>query len=259
MKLIYLIPVVACSLFLILTSRSWGQTVPDEMDLFLLIGQSNMAGRGAIESQDQLTNPHIFMLTKDLKWVLAKDPVHFDKPSMSGVGLCSQFARTLIKEDPKLNIGLIPCAMGGSKLDEWKPGSKLYDDAVSRTREAMKKGRLAGILWHQGESDSSHAHVEVYAPHFADMIKQLRNDLNATQIPLIVGELGRYKKEYNEFNAALPKIVASVPLCTMVTSEDLKDKGDHTHFDSASLRTYGERYAKEYLKVRSTQSSTVAK
>lgn len=48
---------------------------PAQMKLFLLIGQSNMAGRGKVEPQDQVENPHIFMLTKDLKWVPAKVPV----------------------------------------------------------------------------------------------------------------------------------------------------------------------------------------
>jgi len=36
------------------------------MRLFLLIGQSNMAGRGIVEPQDQITNASIFMLTQAL-------------------------------------------------------------------------------------------------------------------------------------------------------------------------------------------------
>ena len=34
------------------------------MQLFRLIGQSNMAGRGIVGPQDQVTNPRIFMLTR---------------------------------------------------------------------------------------------------------------------------------------------------------------------------------------------------
>lgn len=75
----------AC-LFVLFASKSvFGETAPDHMRLFLLIGQSNMAGRGKMEPQDEVTNPRIYMLTKDGKWVLAKDPVHFDKP-VAGVG-----------------------------------------------------------------------------------------------------------------------------------------------------------------------------
>jgi hypothetical protein len=123
------------------------------MKLFLLIGQSNMAGRGKVEQQDQVENPKIQMLTKDLKWVPARDPLHFDKP-IAGVGLGSQFARTVWQADTNATIGLIPCAVGGTTLDQWKPGGALYKAAVARTQEAQKHGQLAAILWHQGEGDS---------------------------------------------------------------------------------------------------------
>lgn len=118
---------------------------PAQMKLFLLIGQSNMAGRGKVEPQDQVVNPHIFMLTKDLKWVPAKDPLHFDKPGVAGVGPGSEFAREILKVDPNATIGLIPCAVGGTSLDQWKAGGPLYNSAVARTREAIKQGKLAGM------------------------------------------------------------------------------------------------------------------
>ena len=126
---------------------------PKDLRLFLLIGQSNMAGRGKVEPQDQVTDPRIWMLTKDLRWIPAKDPVHFDKPT-AGVGLCSEFARTLVRKNGKCAVGLIPCAVGGTPLDAWLPGGKensLYNTAVARTKEALKSGRLAGILWIKGE------------------------------------------------------------------------------------------------------------
>lgn len=222
----------------------------EKMDLFLLIGQSNMAGRGKVEPQDEVIHPRIFMLTKELAWVPAKDPVHFDKP-IAGVGLCSQFARTLAKADPNLTIGLIPCAMGGTSLDEWKAGGKLYQNALERTREAMKRGRLAGILWHQGEGDSASAKVATYGDRFAAMIGQLRKDLNAEDVPVVIGELGRFRDASAGLNAALPEVARRVPRCALATAEDLKDKGDHLHFGAPALRTFGERYAAAYLKLKS--------
>ena len=36
-----------------------------------------------------------------------------------------------------LLIGLIPCAFGGTSLDQWKPGSALYTNAVARARDAL--------------------------------------------------------------------------------------------------------------------------
>ena len=223
--------------------------VPDHMQLFLLIGQSNMAGRGKVEPRDEATHPRIFMFTKAQQWVPAKDPVHFDKP-IAGVGLGSEFAREIATADPKAVIGLIPCAMGGTSLDEWKTGGVLYSNAVARAREAMKSGTLAGILWHQGEADCSHGKVITYGDRFATMIGQLRKDLQAENVPVVMGELGRFRAASREFNAALPDISKHVPLCAYVTAEDLKDKGDQTHFNTPSLRIFGQRYAAAFLKLK---------
>ena len=221
------------------------QTLPDHMSLFLLIGQSNMSGRGTVGPSDQLTNPRIFMLTKDLAWKLARDPVHFDKRA-AGVGLCSEFARTLVKSDPNIVVGLIPCAVGATTLDQWKPGGELYANAVARAREAMKRGTLAGILWHQGESDSAHDKVVTYGDRFVSMIAQLRRDLGAEKVPLVIGELGRFRQSNAEFNAALPALAQRVPLCACVSSEGLTAGSDNLHFNTTSLYILGKRYATAY-------------
>jgi hypothetical protein len=215
------------------------------MSLFLLIGQSNMAGRGIVGPDDRATNSRIFMLTRDLSWTLARDPVHFDKP-IAGVGLCSEFARVVVKSDPKVVVGLIPCAVGGTSLDEWHPGGALYTNAVVRAREAMKRGTLAGILWHQGEADIAHDKVVTYGDRFASMIARLRADLGADKVPLVVGEIGRFRPENAEFNSNLPSVARRVPLCSLVTAEDLKDRGDRLHFDTPSLHILGQRYAAAY-------------
>ncbi len=227
------------------------EELADNMRLFLLIGQSNMAGRGTVEAQDQVTNPRIFSLDKDMKWVPAKDPVHFDKPS-AGVGLCSQFAREVLKKNPDATIGLIPCAFGGTRIDEWKPGSKLYDNAIARTKEAMKKGVLSGILWHQGESDTGKPElIKAYPEKFIAMIASLRKDLGVEKVPLVIGELSRQDDKYADFNANLSDIVPKVQPCALVKSDGLKLGKDNLHFDSPSLRAFGSRYAEAYLKISS--------
>ena len=62
-------------------------------EIVLLIGQSNMAGRGVVEEQDRQPIPRVFMLNKAMEWVPAVDPVHFDKPDIAGVGLARSFAK----------------------------------------------------------------------------------------------------------------------------------------------------------------------
>jgi hypothetical protein len=236
--------------FVFLSSPCFSETEPQDLQLFLLIGQSNMAGRGKIEPKDKVTHPQIYRLNQEGLWELAQDPLHFDKPS-AGVGLGSEFARQLVAADPQARIGLIPCAMGGSSLSEWKPGETLYQNAVDRTRLAMKNGTLAGILWHQGESDSGdEKKIASYAQRFGRMIGQLRKDLSAESVPVIVGELGYFRPTSAQFNAALPLLVKTVPHCALVTAEDLTDGGDQTHLDSASLHILGTRYAQAFLKLK---------
>jgi hypothetical protein len=223
------------------------EPAPAQMKLFLLIGQSNMSGRGKVEPQDQVVNPRIFMLTKDLQWVPAKDPLHFDKPS-AGVGLGSEFAREVLKANPDINIGLIPCAVGGTSLDQWKAGGALYSAAVTRSKEAMKQGKLAGILWHQGESDSGNPkNVATYADRLYVMIGQLRKDLQADMVPLVLGELIHEHKTNDAINAELAVAAKKIPLCALTPSEGLGNKA--LHFNAPDLRKFGQRYAAEYLKL----------
>lgn len=232
---------------LLATASAFAGPAPKPMKLFLLIGQSNMSGRGKVEAQDKVENPHILMLTKDLKWVPATDPLHFDKP-IAGVGLGSEFAREVLKADPDVTIGLIPCAVGGTSLDQWKTGGPLNNAAVTRTKEAMKEGTLAGILWHQGESDSGNPkNVATYADRLEVMMRRLRMDLNAEKVPVVLGELIHEHKTNDSINVELAKAAKKIPLCALTSSEGLGNKA--LHFNAADLRTFGKRYAAEYLKL----------
>ncbi len=224
---------------------AFAQDAPKNMKLFLLIGQSNMAGRGKIEEQDKVENPNIYMLTKELKWVVAKDPVHFDKGA-AGVGLCSEFAREIHKADPKSTIGLIPCAAGGTSLDQWQPGKPLYTTAVARAKEAMKQGTLTGILWHQGESDAKPELIATYPARFETMIKQLRTDLGAENVPVLIGEIIPGHGNHDAVNVALAETAKNTPTAALVSSADLGKK--QLHYDSADYRTLGKRYAEVFLK-----------
>ena len=226
------------------------QTPPTNLQLFLLMGQSNMAGRGDITEKDTITHPRIWMLTANNTWVLARDPVHYDR-SYAGVGLASQFARDLAAAEPNTNIGLIPTAVGGSVINEWAPGSTYYNNAIARTRIALTHGALAGILWHQGESDATSSGASTYLNKLANMIGQLRADLNAHHIPVVAGELGRFRTANESLNPTLFQIPDRVPRTGFATSEGLTDKGDALHFNTPSLYEFGHRYILQWAAVDS--------
>ncbi len=242
----------------LLTSFAQAQ---DKMDLYLLVGQSNMAGRGVVEAQDTTPHPRVLMLSKDGKWVPAVDPMHFDKPA-AGVGLGKTFGQIIADATPGVTIGLIPCAVGGSPIDTWKPGvfypatkSYPWDDMAKRAAIALKSGTLKGILWHQGESDSQPTLAPAYEAKLHDLIVRLRRELNAPDVPFIAGQMGKFdgvpwSPEAVIVDQVHQDLVKKVPHTAFVSAEGLKHKGDKIHFDSASFRELGKRYAEAYLAMR---------
>lgn len=219
-----------------------------DIQLFLLIGQSNMAGRGKVKRRDRRALPRVFSLSRELEWVPAVDPLHWDKPKIAGAGLGRSFAEVLTAQNGQAVIGLIPAAFGGSSLDQWAPGGELYGNAVTRTRAALQSGTLRGVLWHQGEADSNNEEkARSYAERWSRLASSLRQDL--APAPIVVGELGGFFQApfatlVNEQLAVLP---ARVPRTAFVPSGGLTDRGDHLHFNRASLRELGRRYAHGFL------------
>jgi len=229
----------------------------DKLQLFLLVGQSNMAGRGIVEPDDQKPHGRVLMFGKDDTWAPAVDPMHWDKPS-AGVGLGRTFGREIAKANPRIAVGLIPCAVGGSPIDAWQPGvfyaptkSHAWDDAIRRAKLALKDGTLKGILWHQGESDSKPELAAAYEAKLHDLIKRMRTELGAPDVPFIVGQMGQFPdapwtpemKIVDEAHRELPKKVKNT---VFVGSDALKHKGDKIHFDAASYREFGRRYAEAW-------------
>lgn len=229
--------------------------------LYLLIGQSNMAGRGEVGPVDREIHPRVFALNKVDEWVLAQEPLHFDKPAVAGVGPGLAFGKRIAEHRPAAPIGLIPCAAGGSPLRVWRTGqyweqtqSHPYDDALRRTRRAMEDGALEGVLWHQGESDSNPDDVPLYARGLLDLIQRLRADLTAPDVPFVVGTLADFfvnkRPEAELVNETLRALPQQMPRVVCVEAEDLEHLGDELHFDAESARKLGLRYAAAMLRLQ---------
>jgi hypothetical protein len=229
----------------------------DKMYLFLLVGQSNMAGRGVVAAEDLKPHGRVLVFDKNETWVPAIDPMHWDKPA-AGVGLGRTFGREIANANPRISVGLIPCAVGGSPIDAWQPGvfytptkSHPWDDAIRRAKAALKHGTLKGILWHQGESDCKPELAPAYEAKLHDLIKRLRAELAAPEVPFIIGQMGQFAdapwtpemKVVDQAHRDLPKKVSNT---VFVGADGLKHKGDKIHFDADSYREFGRRYAEAW-------------
>lgn len=225
-----------------------------KVHIYLLAGQSNMAGRGTVEAIDTAINPHIWMLNKDGQWVPAREPLAFDKPKVVGVGPGFAFANALQQSDPSVDIYLVPAAVGGSRIDLWQPGAYdsatqcyPYDDAIRRVKKAMPAGELKGIIWHQGESDCNPRLSSGYEAKLTTLIQRFRSDLGKPQLPFVAGEIAHFRTEANHdkqlVNQAIKNVVTVTPFCGYVETHGLQHRGDSLHFNSPSAREIGRRYA----------------
>ncbi len=228
---------------------------------FLMIGQSNMAGRGEFSDVPVIRNRLCYMLRMG-RWQTMREPVNPDRDIFeikyhSGTSLAASFANEYAIDRGEA-VGLIPCADGGTAINQWMPGKVLFDHAVMMTKLAMRSSKLSGILWHQGESDCKNDELLYsYKEKFKTMVAALRKELGAEDIPIIIGELSEnISDDWNvgdrpsKLNKIFHELASEVPFCRVASSEGLNLKADGIHFDAKSAREFGKRYYQEYCELK---------
>jgi hypothetical protein len=224
-----------------------------KLDLFLLAGQSNMAGRGKVEPQDQVVHPRIWVLNKDKQWAPAVDPLHWDRPERIGVGPAMSFARAVAEKNPGIHIGLIPTAVGSTSVDQWKKGGELYENAISRAKLAMQHGQIKAILWHQGEADGLPERLADYPAKLRQLVLDFRTDLASPDLPFVMGQIGEFYTAVHPDAGRMNQILMAFPRtirnAACASSAGLTQMGDNTHFDAAGARELGKRYAELYFQL----------
>jgi len=223
-----------------------------------MVGQSNMAGRGYLKDVPQIYDEQIKMLVNG-RWQTMTEPINYDRPT-AGIGLAASFAGAWRLANESDQIGLIPCADGGSSLDDWAVDGVLFEHAVFQARLAQRTSKLSGILWHQGENDSFAGRSAVYYDKLSVIVAALRAELGVSDIPFIAGGIGdflsggrygAYFTEYNEVNQALQKYANEMANAFFVTATGLGANADGLHFDAVSQRKFGIRYFESFSKKNS--------
>ena len=208
-----------------------------------------MAGRGFLHEVQPIRDARIKVL-RNGRWQTMWEPIHFDRP-FAGIGLGASFAKRWLEDHPGEEIGLIPCADGGSCVEEWLPGSELFDHAVLQAQLARRSSMLDGILWHQGENDCTQELIDAYPEKFRLFLDGLREALGARDIPFLIGGLGDYLVDcdlYNDFtktplmNETLFSLADACENCLFVSARGLTGNPDLLHLNAASQRKFGLRY-----------------
>jgi sialate O-acetylesterase len=233
-------------------------------DLWLLAGQSNMEGVGNLENLP-LPSAQVNSLDMTDVWVNAEDPLHrlpdskdrvhwrrnpqgqpekLDGPALDkwiaarrkGAGVGLPFALEMVRRTG-VPVGLIPCAHGGTSMDQWDPakkgdgGDSLYGGMLRRF--VLAGGHIKGVLWYQGESDASVKAAPVFEEKFRNLIAAIRADFGQADLPFYYVQIGRHVANsafdvWNQVQQSQLNVESQLPNVGMVTCVDCElDDGIH--------------------------------
>lgn len=233
------------------------QNAQSEKQIFILSGQSNMAGRAGVKNKhwDGILPPQcssdqsIIRLTAHLKWEPAHEPLHadIDTKKVCGVGPGMSFANAA--KDRVGLVALVPCAVGGTAIKEWARGAHLYENMIKRAKAAVESdggGRMRAMLWYQGESDCTQHDADLYKGNMEKLIYNIREDLHLPDLPIIQVALASGDKKYIEkIREAQKGIDLANVVC--VDAKGLELKEDNLHLTTGSQVQLGQMLADAYL------------
>ena len=237
-----------------------------QMSLFVLAGQSNMVGWAPIP-EEQKTDPRIYVFGNDYHWRIASEPIdraynQVDKVSEdrnAGYGPALAFAIASLDRHPRAVIGLIPCAKSSSAIAQWQRNlsdQTLYGSCLKRAQAASVMGKIAGILFFQGETDALDPILYPqpvprpfdWATLFTALITDLRNDLHEPELPVVFAQLGSdpLSRDFLNWNIVQEQQSSiDLHMTAMITTDDLPLM-DGVHFTAESYQIIGRRLADAY-------------
>lgn len=245
---------LVCALFALAISRFFGQQPaeapkpPENLQIYLLVGDVNMAGRAEIPKDAESVLERCYLLNDKNQWEPASNPLNKHSPIrkdpvIEKLGPGYSFARKLLEADKNATIGLIVNAGNGTSIDEWIGKSELYWSARKRAKAVLSSGTIKGVLWHQGESDQDKP--EGYLEKLQSLIGNLRADLFSPNLPFIAGQLAKD----GGINTQIARLPESTHSAAFVSSQGISTT-DGTHFDTNGQILLGERYAEAMVKLQ---------
>ncbi|HEX3019885.1 MAG TPA: sialate O-acetylesterase [Chitinispirillaceae bacterium] len=238
--------------------------------VFLCFGQSNMAGNASATADDKKTTPRVMALAfndcsnpswKKDTWVPAQEPLHCGDGSSgsTSMGPAYAFGRVMADSLPNDTIGIIACGQSGVNIEyfmkggSWNSGYRVpypggqnvWDWMLKKCQLAQQRGVIAGIILHQGESNSGQ---QDWPNKVNTILKDLKKECNLdTNTPFVAGEL-LYGKQCSGHNQVIAKIPSVVPNSYVASAEGLAGAGDQYHFNRESYLKLGARFAEQMMK-----------
>ncbi|MCM1045830.1 MAG: sialate O-acetylesterase [Candidatus Gastranaerophilales bacterium] len=249
-----------------MTAKPHHQT---EIDLFLFMGQSNMAGRGIVTQQHPQAAPALTAgagyeyraVSSPNRLYKISEPFGLHENRRNGIhdearktgSLVTAFANAYYAETSTPIVG-VSASKGGSNIDQWQPNSAFLQDAISRLHSAIDyldsaryTIRHKYMLWCQGESDGDlFRSAEYYQEHFENMLNEmLRAGIEKCFLIRIGHYNGSGSQDYGTIIAAQENIAQTNPNVILVSTAfaAMKNRGlmkDDFHYFQEAYNEVGQ-------------------
>lgn len=248
-------------------------------DLWILGGQSNMEGIGYLKYALK-PNRHVRAFYMEDRWNIAKDPIHNlfkavdpvhaergggTPPKRAvhvGAGPGIGFGQEMLKFTG-VPQGLIPCAHGGTSMSEWDPalkskgGHSLYGAMLRRFRK--NGGKVAGLAWYQGCSDTGAEHVR-YTRRMVAFTKAVRKDFDDKRLPVAMVQIagvfgsGHKPEGWNSVQEQQRLLPQKISRLAVVPAIDLS-LDDSIHISGYDQNRLGKRLAQAMSVLRGEKNA----
>lgn len=266
------------------TGGDWGpwslgagpSTPVTEWHVFVLAGQSNMQGAATVTSiqGSRFVHPKIAQFGY-VNRVVETAPAYLQhNVQANGMSPGTFFALKYLESQlPHVGVLLVPSARGGTGFTNsttthtWTPNvatNPAYDlpklsvqqakDAVAAAKVNGAVASLRGVLWHQGEANSSFS-TTGYANALSNLIAYYRTELAAPKLPFLVGQMtpesivtvpGRAGIDAaHQQMAAVASFTAFAP-----STAGGHNEGDTTHMNLAGVQFLGSTYGEAYFRAQ---------
>ena len=159
-------------------------------NLWILSGQSNACGRGALPGPKGIDAVRMFAVDEGRhdpgpgQWETAQDPL----PGMETRGVSAWVTAAQAVAQRGYKIDMLGYALGAQQISHWDPGNEGERKLFSRIE---KHGKGAGVfLWYQGESDTgSPEDAAAYQDKLTDLVARVRKAAENPRMTAVIIQL----------------------------------------------------------------------
>jgi len=241
---------------------------PRAIPVYIFAGQSNMVGASAAADDLPALAPELavpqpnalfFGPTDDraTRWAPLEAPTEI-AGSMYGPGFGPELSAAAALASPDVPIAVVKYAHDGTNLfHNWDPSRTdgLYAAMIARVRLALSElaarthadPRMAAFFWMQGEGDSyTRAHASDYEAHLTTFIADVRRDLDAPHLPVVLGHIAPIAGPFSSIvRSAQTDVVRHDADTKIVETADLShDQWSLVHLNSSGEIELGRRFAR---------------